>query len=203
MLRRILVLAFPVLLFGCAEEKPEPSNPVVPKKEFVSDTLYLAPNEFPSNYNDTILEMLQAGKICTTDSSKMMQEFICDPNYWRVFRLGPGIPYSDGLICESRSLMFNGGALKNVLVLKRLANGQVDKVNHLLGKLLELRSPQPGYYELVMSYRDGGSTVTVKHIMEEDYYKAVDVEEINDGFVKEEFKDSINQFYLSDFHWGL
>lgn len=172
------------------------------QKVFVSESILLEPNNFPSNYNDTILRMLEEGEICSPDSNDL-QKYYCNPQYFRVFRLGKKIPYSNGLICESRSLMFNGGASKNVLVIKVNDNAKAERIDHFLGKLIELRTTPEGYYDLVMSYRDSQiGNVTVLHHFEDGYFKPVEVLELQDFVVKEAYKDSLFEVYLKDFRWG-
>ncbi|MFT7611782.1 MAG: hypothetical protein ACI9J3_000728 [Parvicellaceae bacterium] len=200
------ILAFLVVIVSaCTEEAvvidPIPVTEVV-DTVFVVEKLNIAPNDFPSNFNQTIWNILEEGKVCTPDSSNY-QTLFCSSDLFRVFPLGKNKDYSEGLICESRSLMFNGGISKNVVVLTKNRNDKAVKVDHFLGKLLDLETDPSGYYKLIMSYRDSQiGTIAVSHEFEDGYYKPKEVVEINDYFVKEEAKDSLYNYYLKDFRWG-
>ena len=96
--------------------------------------------------------------------------------------------------------MFNGGVLKNVIVIAKYEGERAKPVDHFLGKLLELRTTEAGYYDMVMSYKDRQiGTVTVLHKFEDYYFKPIEVLELNDAYIKEEFKDSLYAEYLKDF----
>ncbi len=203
----LLTTSLLTVLVSCAEDDQESNatqvpNQITPDTAFVADTIYLMPNEFTSTLSDTVLRMLELGGICSPDEQNM-QMVLCSSDWFRVFPMGPNLPIHDGLICESRSLMFNGGISKTVLVLTRNSKGEVIRADHFLGKLLELRSTRSGYYDLVMSYRDSDvGTVSVLHTFEDGYYKPIEVLELNDYSVKEEYKDSLFGVYLQDFRWG-
>lgn len=202
------VLAFLTILVSACSTEPEPNNPdPTPEIEqvdsvFVVERLEIEPNNFPSNFNDTIWNLLEEGKVCTPDSNNYQMLF-CSSDLFRVFPLGKNKGYSEGIICESRSLMFNGGISKNVVVITKDGDKKAVRVDHFLGKLLDLETDPSGYYKLIMSYRDSQiGTIAVAHQFEDGYYKPKEVIEINDFFVKEEAKDSLFDVYLKDFSWG-
>lgn len=176
---------------------------IVADKMFVSDTLLIDPNLFPVEQQEAAMRLLEQAKICTTDSNDM-QMVLCDPKWFRLWPLGPEKPLEEGFICESRSLMFNGGISRNCLVLKPNKDGKWQRVNHWLGKLLEFRSKENGYYDIVMSYKDSDiGWINVLHQWTEPgFYDRIEVIELNDFKVKKEAKDSLFEVYLKEFRWG-
>jgi len=78
-------------------------------------------------------------------------------------------------------------------------------INEYKGELLEMRT-QPGKnHQLLIRYVDSSiGTVGVLHQwdLKQQKYIPKEVQEINDYFVKEEVKDSLNSIYLTDFVWG-
>jgi hypothetical protein len=199
------ILAFLVVIVSACSEETVVTDRIpdsIVDTLFVVERMNIEPNNFPSNFNETIWNILEEGNICSPDSSNYQMLF-CSSDKFRVFPLGKNKDYSQGLIFESRSLMFNGGISKNVIVLIKNGSKKAVRVNHFLGKLLDLETDPSGYYKLIMSYRDSQiGTIAVSHEFEDGYYKPKEVIEINDYFVKEEAKDSLYNYYLKDFRWG-
>lgn len=201
------VLALVLLCLGCGTEEvrqnPETNTGEVEVQPFVSESIFIDPNNFPAYSHDSITQLLEEADVCTSDSLDP-QKVLCNESLFRVWPLGPGKSLHDGFICESRSLMFNGGVSKNCIVQFKTKEGKWKRSNWLIGKLMELRTRENGYYDLILSYKDSDvGSINVLHRWDESgFFERNEVIEINDFVVKEEAKDSLYQVYLKEFRWG-
>ncbi len=126
----------------------------------------------------------------------------CDARYFRVFKYLPGKEYSEGFIIEMVPGLY-GVPVHQLMVVKANLGGGYLIANQYLGMLMEMRTTESGTNDLLIGYRDlDVGLVAIRHEWQGEKYEPVDVEEINDHFVKPEMKDSINKIFLEAFNAG-
>ncbi|UKN02942.1 hypothetical protein K6119_05365 [Paracrocinitomix mangrovi] len=143
-----------------------------------------------------IMEKLQ---MCTTsDTSKLAP---CTYEYFRVFDHKPLQDYKGGFIVEMRQGLY--GAPTPQIIIVENVNNEYKLANQYLGWMIEMRTTEHGHSELLIGYKDPDvGMVAIRHEWDGHKYEPVDVEEINNHFVKPEMKDSINNIFLPAFSAG-
>ena len=166
---------------------------------FPSDTV-LVENEYPGIDNKAVLKAMQDLKICTlSDTSTTIA--LCDYQKFRIFPVGPKIDFEKCFILEMKEGLYQS-PVKQVLVIEKSFN-KYKIINRYLGFLIEYRTTESGYNDLLMGYKDPEmGLIAIKHAWDKEKYEPVDVEEINGYFIKPELKDSINQLFLPNFNAG-
>lgn len=157
---------------------------------------------------DTIyppLDSIAAGimaklQICTlTDTVLTIPP--CDARFFRVFQYRPDKTFSDAFIVEMIPGLY-GSPVHQIVIVENYF-GKFRIVNQYLGKLIEMRTTVEGYNDLLIGYTDPDiGLVAIRHEWQGNKYDIVDVEEINNHYVKAEFKDSINAIFLPAFAGG-
>lgn len=166
--------------------------------KFKPDTI-LVDTTYPPLPQDVkpIMEKLQ---ICTL-SDTVLHLPPCSNQFFRVFDYRPNKDWKAGFIVEMIPGLY-GSPVHQVVVVDE-KNGKYRIANQYLGMLLEIRTTFSGYSDILMGYNDPDvGLVAIKHVWEGNKYEPVDVEEINNHFVKPEFKDSINNIFLPAFSAG-
>jgi hypothetical protein len=184
---------------SCANESYTPTPRGGNDNTFVSDTFFINNSypPFPEGFENVIEQL---GFCSDSDSSKPN----CSHHLFRVFALGPEIPLQEGFMLEARAGVLSDGVTKALAVM--LFDGETYQMqNFLKGKLLETRTTKEGHFDILMKYRaEGINTISVKHQWDDrsGAFLPQEVEELNEHFVKEEYKDSLKHRYLSEFAWG-
>lgn len=190
-----ILLILPVItLIGCGGDSDEEiiEDVFVPEITLI-DSTYPAIDE----YVLTVMEKLQ---ICTL-SDTVMTLPPCSNKFFRVFKYKPDKDWKAGFIVEMIPGLF--GAPVHQIVIVDEFFGKYTIVNQYLGHLLEMRTTPEGYNDLIIGYDDPDiGLVAIRHEWEINKYDLVDVEEINNHFVKPELKDSINNIFLPAFSAG-
>lgn len=197
----IIGLVFTALLgiSSCSDKSETPTPSGGSESSFVSDTFFINNSypPFPEGFENVIEQL---GFCSDSDSSKPN----CSHHLFRVFALGPNIPLQEGFMLEARAGVLSDGVTKALAVM--LFDGETYQMqNFLKGKLLETRTTKEGHFEILMKYRaEGINTISVKHQWDDrsSAFLPKEVEELNEHFVKEEYKDSLKHRYLSEFAWG-
>lgn len=193
---RISVFVFLLFLVSCNNGNDEVA--VEEEKLFVSEKIIIedAKPELES-FPVRIMEKL---KICTTLDTVLSLP-PCDAEYFRIFEYMPEKNVKDGFMVEMVPGLFNTPV--HQLVIIREMEGEYKIVNQYLGLLLEMRTTIEGFNDLLIGYNDPDiGMVAIRHEWQGNKYEPVDVEEINDHFVKPEMKDSINAIFLPAFSAG-
>ncbi|MFD1553192.1 hypothetical protein [Putridiphycobacter roseus] len=166
---------------------------------FPSDTV-LVENDYPGIDNEVVLKAMQDLKICTlSDTSTTIA--LCDYTKFRIFPVGPNIDLAKSFILEMKEGVYDS-PVKQVLVIEKSFN-KYKIINRYLGFLMEYRTTESGYNDLLMGYKDPEmGLIGIKHAWDKEKYEPVDVEEINGYFIQEALKDSINQLFLPNFNAG-
>jgi hypothetical protein len=143
---------------------------------------------------------MESLQVCTlTDSITKLPP--CSNEYFRVFEIGPEKVFENGFLLEMKAHLF-GTPVKQLLVIEKNFN-KYKIVNQYLGFLVEQRTTESGYNDLLMGYEDQEiGIVAIKHVWNGKKYEPVDVEEINGYYVKSELKDSINHLFIDNFNAG-
>jgi hypothetical protein len=192
-----LVLSFSILFLisSCNNSSVEDE-----KELFPSDTTVVT-DVYPEINSTDVINVMESLKVCTTvDSITNLPP--CNNQFFRIFNLGPNIEKSEGFILEMRAGLFNTPVKQLLIIQKGFNKYQI--VNQYLGFLVELRTTESGYNDLLIGYEDPDiGIVAIKHIWSDKHYEPVDVEEINGYFVKQELKDSINDIFLNSFSAGF
>lgn len=194
-MRQLLVfLSIGLFVAACSGDQETEDK----EKKFASVSTYVD-NSYPplDAFCKDIMEGLQ---ICTqVDSNVTLPP--CSAEYFRVFKHRPEKEWKVGFIIEMVAGLFNTPVRQIVIVEEQF--GKYSIVNQYLGSLLELRTRENGYSDLLIGYDDPDiGRVTIRHEWQGEKYDPVDVEEINDHFVKPEAKDSINAIFLPAFNAG-
>ena len=169
----------------------------------IIDTVFID-NYFPEFPSPIIPEILEDLGLCSTDKNIVDSgKSYCSSELFRVFPLTKEENYEMGFILDTRTGVLDENASKAIMVFVNINNRLVMQ-NLYKGKLLELRRTN-GVSNLLMNYRVpelGHISVLHKWNTETKNYIPVNVEEINNHFIKEEYKDSVNYYFLNDFQWG-
>jgi len=165
---------------------------------FVSDTTIIT-NAYPA-LEQEVIPIMEQLKMCTT-SDTVLTFPPCTNKYFRVFKYRPAKVLNEGFIVEMVPGLF--GAPVNQVVIIELYFGKYQIINQYFGHLLEMRTTPSGYNDLLIGYDDPDiGVVAIRHEWKGQKYDIVDVEEINNHYVKPEFKDSINAIFLPAFSAG-
>lgn len=197
MTKHLLFASAIFLLTACSGEKADEKKPL-PSEEFASvktivDTLYPVLDESCTN----IMDKLQ---ICTL-SDTVLELPPCTNEFFRIFDYRPTKDWTSGFIVEMIPGLY-GSPVHQIVVIEEYL-GKYRIVNQYLGHMMELRTQFLGYSDLLIGYDDPEvGLVAIKHVWREGKYEPVDVEEINNHFVKPEMKDSINNIFLPAFSAG-
>ncbi len=167
---------------------------------FKADTTIIT-EAYPPIKSDIVIEVMEKLKVCTTsDTVKTLPP--CSNKYFRVFKLGKDKPYENGFILEMKPGLF-GTPVKQTLIIQKGFN-KYQIINQYLGFLIETRTTESGYFDLLMGYYDKEiGVVAIKHSYDGAKYQPTEVEEINGYFIKEELKDSINHLFIDNFNAGF
>ena len=118
----------------------------------------------------------------------------CSADYYRVFQYRTDKKWNAGFIVEMVPGLY-GSPVNQVVIIENYF-GKYRIVNQYLGALIEMRTTIDGYNDLLIGYSDPDiGLVAIRHEWQGDKYDVVDVEEINNHFVKPELKDSINAYF--------
>ena len=186
------------LLISCSGESDN-QLPDLPEKEpFVSETIIID-TAYPP-LNDEVIAVMEMMQMCTTsDTSKLAP---CSNKYFRVFDHKPLHDWNAGFIVEMVPGLY--GAPVNQIVIVEDVNGKYQIANQYLGSMIEMRTTEYGYSDLLIGYEDPDiGLVAIRHELKGNKYDLVDVEEINNHFVKQEMKDSVNAIFLPAFSAGF
>ena len=196
-MRKLIFIGFSItfLMYSCSSSNQKNNENV-----FQSDTTIIT-DAYPPIKSDIVLEVMESLKVCTSsDSIKSLPP--CSNEYFRVFKLGPDKPFENGFILEMKPGLFGTPVKQTLIVHKGFNKYQI--INQYLGFLVETRTTQSGYNDLLMGYYDREiGVVAIKHIYDGARYQPVEVEEINGYFIKEELKDSINHLFIDNFNAGF
>jgi hypothetical protein len=188
-----LFLFFVLGLFACTGE--EEASEV---QEFVSETTIVT-GAYPL-LDESCIEIMEQLQICTTVDS-ILDMPPCSNEYFRVFDYRPKKEWEEGFIVEMIPGLYGSPVHQVVIIQRHLGKYRI--VNQYLGHMIELRTNFIGFSDLLIGYDDPElGVVAIKHVWEGDKYEPVDVEEINDHFVKPEMKDSVNNVLLPAFNAG-
>lgn len=192
----VLVSVVALFWLSCDNaEDPMTEDPedVFLSKTIVIDTTYPVIDPVATN----IMEKLQ---ICAvTDSILNLPP--CSAELFRVFQYRPDKEWKDGFIVEMMPGVY-GSPIHQIVIVENYF-GKYRIVNKYLGYLIEMRTRKEGYNDLLIGYVDPDiGVVAIRHEWQGQKYDVVDVEEINDHYVKPELKDSINAVFLPAFSAG-
>ena len=192
-----------LILFGCNSE--DANDGAFEEKPFESETIFVT-GTYPEFESEVVPKTLEELGLCTTvDSLIGKPKSICSSNLFRVFPLDTNANFGDGFILDTRIGALAETPSKALLVFVKIGD-RLQLMNFLKGKILEFRTTQQAHRNIVMSYRDSrvAGNVNILHQWNpgKKAYLPVEVLEINNHFVKEEYKDSLNEAYLTEFAWG-
>ncbi len=184
-----------IIVVACSGNDDDPE---VIEEKFVSekiliDTTYPAIDEF-------VLSMMDNLQICTL-SDTILTMPPCNNELFRVFKYKTDKDWKAGFIVEMVPGLY-GSPVHQIVIVDEFF-GKYNIINQYLGRLIEMRTTSDGYNQLLIGYEDPDiGLVTIRHEWEVNKYELVDVEEINNHFVKPEMKDSINNLFLPAFAAG-
>lgn len=195
-MKKIIVYLFVSILWfsSCTHSSTDNKKPV-----FIADTTIIT-DAYPPIKSDIVLEVMENLKVCTSfDTIKSLPP--CSNEYFRVFKLGKDKPFENGFILEMKPGLF-GTPVKQTLIIQKGFN-KYQIINQYLGFLVETRTSETGYNDLLIGYYDQEiGIVAIKHVYDGAKYQPIEVEEINGYFIKEELKDSINHLFIDNFNAG-
>lgn len=199
MKRRISWLFLPLLvLFAIGCDNSEEINAEEPVESFVSRTI-VVDTTYPA-IDPVAIDIMEKLQICAvTDSILNLPP--CSAELFRVFQYRLDKDWKDGFIVEMIPGVF-GSPVHQIVIVENYF-GKYRIVNKYLGYLIEMRTKKEGYNDLLIGYVDPDiGVVAIRHEWQGQKYDVVDVEEINDHYIKPELKDSINAVFLPAFSAG-
>jgi len=192
--KTVLMLILFVLFINSCTTK-ESVKEIKETVTYKADTVFID-NKYPEIKSKFVLEFMDKLKVCTClDTISELPP--CTNEFFRVFNYKTEFNLEKGFLIEMKAGLF-GSPVKQLLVVNQ--NLKYEIVNRFYGFLLEQRTSETGFNDLLMGYqvKDIG-VVAVKHVWNGKKYDPIDVEEINGSFVKTELKDSINKMMLGVF----
>ncbi|MCB9223512.1 MAG: hypothetical protein R2780_04905 [Crocinitomicaceae bacterium] len=191
---RTLFLAFILIILTACSGSSNGTD----REDFVSETTYIT-DAYPP-LNEECIKIMEQLQICTL-SDTVLDIPPCTNKFFRVFDYRPNKEWEEGFIVEMIPGLYGSPVHQIVVIRQHL--GKYLIVNQYLGKLMEIRTSFIGYSDLLIGYDDPDiGLVAIKHVWQGDKYEPVDVEEINNHFVKPEMKDSVNAIFLPAFNAG-
>lgn len=190
-----VISIFFFILSSCSGDGSELSTEM---EEFVSETTIVT-DAYPA-LDESCKSIMEDLQICTLNDT--VTDFPpCSNEYFRVFDYLPKKDWEEGFIVEMIPGLYGSPVHQVVIIRRHLGKYQI--VNQYLGHMLELRTTFNGYSDLLIGYDDPDlGVVAIRHEWQGDKYDPVDVEEINNHFVKAEMKDSVNAIFLPAFNAG-
>ena len=186
-----------LLLFSCAGEK-NTDEKKAEEKPFQQEVILI--DDSRPELDAFAVSVLEKMKICSAIDTVITLP-PCEADYFRLFQYQHGRGFKSGFIVEMIPGMF-GTPVHQLVIIKEM-EGQFGIVNQYLGRLIEMRTTETGFNDLLIGYLDPDvGLVTIRHEWQGQKYDPVDVEEINNHFVKPEMKDSVNAIFLSAFSAG-
>lgn len=186
-----------VLLISC-NGSDDAGELTLPSDEFKSvvtivDTLY-------PTIDKECAEIMERMEMCTlTDTILTLPP--CSSDYFRIFDYRSTKDWSAGFIVEMIPGLFGTPVHQLVIIEEHMGKYRI--VNQYLGHMIELRTTVTGYSDLLVGYFDPDvGLIAIRHEWRDGKYEPVDVEEINNHFVKPEMKDSVNNIFLPAFSAG-
>ena len=193
--KRILFVFLLGLLISCESNSTDEVEVIM----YPSDTLVID-ETYPEIDNETVLNIMESLQVCTL-SDTVVTLPPCSNEFFRVFPIGPDKELESGFLLEMRAGLF-GTPVKQLLVVEKSFN-KYQIINQYLGFLVEERTTESGYNDLLMGYDDPEiGIVAIKHVWDGEKYQPTEVEEINGYYVKPELKDSINHLFIDNFNAG-
>ncbi|NOQ74454.1 MAG: hypothetical protein GQ574_20760 [Crocinitomix sp.] len=191
-----LSILFIVLIAAACSGDSEPDEVAI--DPFISVTTII-----DSTYPDldaTAVDIMTKLQICTIlDTVLTMPP--CSAEIYRVFQYRSDKDMKDGFLVEMVPGLY-GSPVHQIVIIENYF-GKYRIVNQYLGYLIEMRSTPEGYHDLLIGYSDPDiGLVAIRHEWQGEKYDVVDVEEINNHYVKPEMKDSINAIFLPAFAGG-
>lgn len=211
------VLTVGLSFFGvvsCNEEKASLENAAPNKgdtiqpiaQDFVADTIFLT-DEFGDFESPIIKEALGNLLICDVYVDTVEKLVLpCDSRFFRAFPLKKNGNYNEGFIVDVKPGVIPGTTTRRLFTIVK--QGEKWRVtNDLKGTLLELRSTQSGYWDLLVRYTHvkTETKIAILHRWNEKEraFLPLNVSEINDRYINPEFLDSLNKVYITNFAWGF
>ncbi|HLP11209.1 MAG TPA: hypothetical protein VK177_04695 [Flavobacteriales bacterium] len=206
MMRKFFAIALVLGIVSCGPSKTEEeTNPA--EESFKPETILIDDSNLPFG-NDSIPLVLEQVKLCKMMDSVTQDTTVppCDYRLMRYFA-NHREPVRDGFLVEIKPNVWSKWFL--VVAIARNKDGEYYKSNAFHGQLMELRTTKSGPYDMIIRYVDAevgttgkAGTVAILHKWNKTKYDPVEVMEINDYYVKPEYKDSLNEVYLKEFVWG-
>ena len=212
-MKKIVIALLCLTIISCHNREEESPKEQAREKEtkivnhsFKSERI-LFDNKFPTITDSSYLDILHELNLCelSRDTAFYRGKPFCTTNLFRFFKYNQSRSLKENLLIDTRAAALPNATTKVLIVAAKTKNGY-KALNFYHGKLVEMRTTSTGYNDLVIKYRDPrvGQFITIRHEWDNKIgaYLAKDVEEIQDHFVKPEYKDSLNKHYLTEFAWG-
>lgn len=170
---------------------------------YKKDKIILDNITFPKFPHPAIKQIMAGMKMCQLEQDTTVREELrlppCDYKLYRAFKIKKDAPWTEGFILEVKASVYS---MTRMVIVVRKVGGKYTAVNQFTGKLIEL-TLDGDVYNMLIGYADAGvGSIAIRHVFDGNKYVPKDVEEINNHFVKQEFKDSINEVYIDNFAWG-
>lgn len=171
---------------------------------YKKDRIVLDNITFPKFQHPAIPRIMAGMKMCQMEQDTTQVEGKrlppCDHNLYRAFKIRKGSQWADGFILEVKASVYS--YTRMVIVVKKIG-GKYTAVNQFSGKLIELDLEKDQTYSMLIGYADASvGSIAIRHEFDKNKYVPVVVEEINNRFVKDAYKDSLYDVYIKDFAWG-
>lgn len=192
----VMFLGFTVLFLACSDKN---ENGTKGNESDFKSTTFIIDDTYPQ-IDSMALDIIDKLQICTLLDTVLTLP-PCSAEYFRVFQYRENTEYKEGFIVEMVPGLF--GSPVHQLVIIENYFGKYRIVNQYMGFLIEMRTTENGYNDLLIGYTDPDiGIIAIKHGWKGDKYDLMDVEEINNHFIKPAMKDSINAIFLPSFAGG-
>jgi hypothetical protein len=196
MLKKYFLFILPILLVSCSGADNDVEDAI---EDVFESEVTIVRDDYPE-LSVEVVPIMEQLQICTMNDSIITMP-PCSNEFFRIFDHRPTMEYSAGFIVEMVPGLYQAPVHQVVIIENYFGKYQI--VNQYLGFLIELRTDQTTYSDLLIGYEDPEfGLIAIRHEWQGKKYEPVDVEEINNHFVKPEMKDSINNLFLPAFSAG-
>tara|TARA_B110000046_G_C12920562_1_gene366950 strand:+ start:180 stop:779 length:600 start_codon:yes stop_codon:yes gene_type:complete len=194
--KQLSIVFISLFIFACGGD--DAVNDEIEIDPFISVTTIIDSTYPP--LDPTSVDVMNKLQICTTLDTVLTIP-PCVAEIYRVFQYRPDMDIKDCFLVEMVPGLY-GSPVHQIVIIENYFD-KYRIVNQYLGYLIEMRTTQEGYNDLLIGYTDPDiGVVGIRHEWQGEKYDVVDVEEINNHYVKPEMKDSINAIFLPAFAGG-
>ncbi|MEZ4936410.1 MAG: hypothetical protein R2799_02320 [Crocinitomicaceae bacterium] len=186
-----------IVLTSCTSE----SSAVKNEETFVPDTI-LIPIQFQPFQDSRIPSILEEAGLCKDIPKDSLRDSInmfdppCMANFYRVFKFNDAKDLEDIFGVTIASRVHDFPIRRTILMVKE--NKKWVLMNRFVGDLVEMRTSQSGYNDLIIRHPDiEAGSFAVRYVYKEGKYLPEVAEEVDDKLIRKELVDSLSPIIIS------